>query len=167
MANGDFEAVIVGGGAAGIAAGRRLREAGVDCLIVEARARLGGRAWTVADASGFPIDLGCGWLHSADRNPWTAIAEAQGRSIDKTPPPWMRPSPPIGFSLAEQSEFFAASRGFRGRLREAAETEPDAPAAAFLGPDRRWNGLMNAVSTYVSGAELDRVSVHDLERYDD
>ena len=41
------------------------------------------------------------------------------------------------------------------------------PAAAFLEPDRRWNGLINAVSTYVSGAELDRVSVHDFERYDD
>ena len=71
MASSDTEVVIVGGGAAGIAAGRRLDDAGVDCLIVEARPRLGGRAWTISDGSAFPIDLGCGWLHSADRNPWT------------------------------------------------------------------------------------------------
>ena len=74
------------------------------------------------EPSGFPLDLGCGWLHSADRNPWTAIAQAQGRTIDKTPPPWMRPSAPIGFPLAEQEEFFDAVRAFHGRLREAAES---------------------------------------------
>ena len=92
MAGSDTAVVIVGGGAAGIAAGRRLRDAQVDCLVVEARQRLGGRAWTVGDGAGFAIDLGCGWLHSADRNPWADIAQAQGRSIDKTPPPWTRRS---------------------------------------------------------------------------
>src|SRR5450759_4481151 len=70
MANSDTEVVIVGGGAAGIAAGRRLAKAAIKCLVVEARPRLGGRAWTVTDRSGFALDLGCGWLHSADRNPW-------------------------------------------------------------------------------------------------
>ena len=71
MPGSDTEVVIVGGGAAGIAAGRRLADAGIDCLLVEARPRLGGRAWTVSDGAAFPLDLGCGWLHSADRNPWT------------------------------------------------------------------------------------------------
>jgi len=69
MANSDTEVVIVGGGAAGIAAARRLAKAAINCLVVEARARLGGRAWTITDRSGFALDLGCGWLHSADRNP--------------------------------------------------------------------------------------------------
>ena len=69
MAEHDFETVVIGGGAAGIAAARRLQKAGVKCLIVEARSRLGGRAWTIADASGHALDLGCGWLHSADRKP--------------------------------------------------------------------------------------------------
>jgi len=87
MLSGDTEVAIVGGGAAGIAAARRLRDANVDCLILEARPRLGGRAWTNHDNPASPIDLGCGWLHSADRNPWTKIAEAQGCSIDRTPPP--------------------------------------------------------------------------------
>ena len=99
MANSDTEVVIVGGGAAGIAAGRRLMDAHVDCLVVEARPRLGGRAWTMRGNSAFPIDLGCGWLHSADRNPWRDIAEAQGCLIDKTPPPWSRRPAPIGFPL--------------------------------------------------------------------
>lgn len=163
----DTEVVIVGAGAAGIAAGRRIADAGLDCLVIEARLRLGGRSWTTNDHSEFPIDLGCGWLHSADRNPWREAAELQGRLIDKTPPPWMRPSAPIGFALSEQAAFFRAQRAFYERLDSLAEENPDVAAATFLEPRGRWNALINAVSTYVSGAELDRVSARDFSRYAD
>jgi monoamine oxidase len=163
----DFAVVIVGGGAAGIAAARRLREAGVEALVLEARARLGGRAWTLADAAGPHFDLGCGWLHSADRNPWTSIAQAQGRAIDKTPPPWTRPSSQIGVPAFEGADFGQEMQRFRRRVDSLAEDERDRPAAAFLEPRGRWNNLIDAVSTYYSGAELDRVSARDLARYDD
>ena len=161
----DTEVVIIGGGAAGVAAARCIADARLDCLLVEARSRLGGRAWTIN--SGFPIDLGCGWLHSADRNPWREVAEVQGRSIDKTPPPWMRRSAPIGFPLSEQEAFLQAHREFYERLDSLCEDKPDVAAATFLEPHGRWNALINAVSTYVSGAELDRVSARDFDRYAD
>ena len=103
MANGDYEVVVVGGGAAGVAAARRLHTAGVKCLIIEARPRLGGRAWTVAGPSGSALDLGCGWLHSADRNPWAVVAQEQNRTIDKTPPPWRRRST-VGFPEGQQRD---------------------------------------------------------------
>ena len=167
MANDDTEVVIVGGGAAGIAAGRRLMDAHLDCLVVEARPRLGGRAWTMRGNSAFPIDLGCGWLHSADRNPWRDIAEAQGCSIDTTPPPWRRRSAPIGFPLWEQIGFLQALQKFDQQLHSRTEQEPDVPAATFLEPLGQWNALINAVSTYANGAELDRVSARDVGRYDD
>src|SRR5215468_8161981 len=153
MANSDVDAVVVGGGAAGIAAARRLHEASVRCLLLEARSRLGGRAWTI-NAAGHAIDLGCGWLHSADRNPWSDVARAQGRTIDKTPPPWRRASLPVGFATADQSEFFEALNGFYDRLELAAAQAPDAPAATLLNPGDRWNPLINAVSTYANGDEL-------------
>ena len=164
LASGEYEAVIVGGGAAGIGAARRLHDAGVSCLIVEARARLGGRAWT-DDASGFALDLGCGWLHSAERNPWVAIAEAQGRHIDKSPPPWSKPSLPYGFPPDEQDEFHEALGRYFAQV-DADGGEPDRAAADLLPPSGRWNALVNAVNTYVSGAELDRLSVRDLANYD-
>src|SRR5450631_4468637 len=123
MTNSETEVAIIGGGAAGIAAGRRLREASIDCLLVEARPRLGGRAWTVNDPSGFALDLGCGWLHSADRNPWTAIAQAEGYTIDKSPPPWQKPSLAAGFPLAAQAEFQKAQHDFFARLEAAAAKE--------------------------------------------
>jgi monoamine oxidase len=165
MANSDTEVVIIGGGAAGIAAGRRLAEAAIDCLLVEARPRLGGRSWTVTDASGFALDLGCGWLHSADRNPWVAIAQAQGRTIDKTAPSWTKSSLPIGFPLAEQTEFAKAQHDFFERIGIAATKEPDVAAAELLDPGCRWNYLIGAVATYISGGELARLSVRDFDNY--
>jgi hypothetical protein len=73
----DLEVVVVGAGAAGIGAAMRLAAARVSFTVLEARNRVGGRAYTSADAP-FPLDLGCGWLHSADRNPWTQIAADAG-----------------------------------------------------------------------------------------
>src|SRR5215470_15195520 len=150
MPNNDTEIVIVGGGAAGVAAGRHLHRAGIKSLIVEARSRLGGRAWTIAGPSGSALDLGCGWLHSADRNPWVAIAERQGRTVDRSRPPWGRPTLAFGFPEAEQREFFTAQHAFFARV-DAAAQEPDGPASALLDPGGRWNNLIGAVSTYISG----------------
>ena len=167
MADNDIETVIVGGGAAGIAAGRRLKNAGVKCLVVEARSRLGGRAWTITDPSGFSIDLGCGWLHSADRNPWVAVAEEQGKAIDKTPPPWRRPSLPIGFSIRDQKDFLKSQEEFFARVSERAQREPDIAAGEVLTRGGRWNNLINAIATYISGAELDRLSIRDFDNFED
>ncbi len=167
MTQSNTEVAVIGGGAAGIAAGRRLREAGIDCLLIEARPRLGGRSWTVRDASGFGLDLGCGWLHSADRNPWVPIAQAQGRTVDKTPPPWRKRTPQKGFSLAEQQDFNAAMDDFHERVDAAAAHQPDVAAASVLEPHGRWNGLINAIGTYISGAELTRVSALDFANYQD
>ncbi|HZT25703.1 MAG TPA: NAD(P)/FAD-dependent oxidoreductase [Pseudolabrys sp.] len=164
MANSDVDVVVIGGGAAGIAATRRLHEAGVRCRLIEARARLGGRAFTVF-CGGYPLDLGCGWLHSADRNPWVAIAESQGRTIDKTPPPWAeRPSLPHRFPIEEQEQFIGALNAFFDRVH-AAGNRPDRPASELLEPDCRWNGLIGAINTYISGVELPSVSTHDLNNY--
>jgi monoamine oxidase len=167
MASSDTEVVIVGAGAAGIAAARRLREVGIACLMLEARPRPGGRAWTLVDGSGLALDLGCGWLHSADRNPWSGIARQQGRSIDKTPPPWGRISFVDVFPLAEQQQFREALQAFYRRLDASAQEAPDRPAASLLEPGGRWNKTIDAVSTYVNGAELERVSRRDFARYDD
>ncbi len=167
MAERDFETVVIGGGAAGIAAARHLQQSGVKCVIIEARPRLGGRAWTIADPSGNALDLGCGWLHSADRNPWVTVAEEQRRTIDKTPPPWARSSLPNGFRDGEQREFRKAQEEFFARISERAQRDPDVPAAALLAPGCRWNNLIGAVGTYISGAELDHVSARDFDNFDD
>lgn len=167
MANSETEVVIVGGGAAGIAAGRRLAKAAINCLLVEARPRLGGRAWTMTDRSGYALDLGCGWLHSAETNPWAPIAASQRRTLDKSAPPWSKPALPLGFPLHEQEAFGQAQHAFYERLEAAARSEPDAASAASLEPGCRWNHLIDAVASYITGAELACVSARDFDNYAD
>lgn len=162
----EVDVVVIGGGAAGVAASRRLHDAGIACLLVEARDRLGGRVLTDT-RSGYPLDFGAGWLHSADANPWTEIAAAQGKTIDKTPPPWMRPSPQPGFSVEEQREFRAASNAFFERVDEAARADPNRPSSELLEPGNRWNPLIGSLSTYIAGAEPELVAAGDFERYRD
>ena len=162
----SVEVCVVGAGAAGLAAARRLRAGGADVLVLEARERIGGRAHTSA-AGGHPVDLGCGWLHSADENPWTQLAEKLGFAIDRTPPPWETPAFGDHFTRADQTAFQEAFAAFDDRVEAAAQTGADRPAADLLEPGGRWNTVLDAVSSWYSGAELDRVSVLDYAAYAD
>jgi monoamine oxidase len=164
----EIDVVVIGAGAAGVAAARRLAAAQVPALVLEARARVGGRAWTLREPSGLALDLGCGWLHSADENEWAAIAPTLGLTVDHTPPPWGgRGRRTIGFPSAAQEEFRAASERFFARIDAAAEDPVDRAASDFLEPGSPWNPLLNAVGNYISGGELDSVSARDLALYHD
>lgn len=167
MNRNSVEVAIIGGGAAGIAAARKLAAHGVDVLIVEARNRLGGRAFTIRHSSGHALDMGCGWLHSADCNPWVAIATAQGRVFDKAIPPWGRMTMTDVVPAETQRAIRQAMGELFARVSQAAATGVDRPVSDLLPTDGRWNGMLNAVMTYIAGAELDRMSTIDLDRYED
>ena len=157
---------MIGCGAAGVAAARTLRAAGVAAGVIEARSRAGGRAHTV-DAQGWPVDLGCGWLHSADRNPLVPIARDLGFDIDERAPPWRDSNRALGFAPGEHVAFREAQAAFYDRLEDAAKAGGDSAAAHWLEPGGRWNPLIDAVSTYVNGTELDRLSTRDFVNYRD
>src|ERR1700742_2517844 len=71
----DVDLIIIGAGAAGLAAARTARETGLTCHLLEASHRIGGRAYTEELAPGIPFDLGCHWMHSASLNPFVPIAD--------------------------------------------------------------------------------------------
>lgn len=160
----ETEVAVIGGGAAGIAAARRLTDAGVPCLLIEARARLGGRAYTVPH-DGHGVDLGCGWLHSAETNPFVEIADKQGRRLDRSTPAWGRPALERNFPLADQRDYQQATAAYFERVSELAEREGDVSCAAAFEPGNRWNGLIGAVVSYISGGDAARVSARDFENY--
>jgi monoamine oxidase len=163
----DSDVIVIGAGAAGLGAAARLAAAQVPVRILEARNRVGGRAWTARTPAGLPIELGCAWLHSADSNELCALALQSGLTIDKTLPPWRTQINDVGFAPAAQAEFRAALARLFARLDEAGRADRDQPADRLLDPSNRWNALLNATSTYMNGAELDQVSVRDFWRYHD
>ncbi|WP_245463777.1 MULTISPECIES: FAD-dependent oxidoreductase [unclassified Mesorhizobium] len=77
----DVDVVIIGAGSAGLAAARTLQAAGLSFTLLEAMDRIGGRAWTSDQHFGVPFDIGCAWLHAADRNPYFPEAQAAGWTL--------------------------------------------------------------------------------------
>src|SRR6202012_1354698 len=71
------------------------------------------------------------------------------------------------FPQAERDEFMLALDQFYDRAELAAQSGKDGPADRYLEPGNRWNPMIDAISTYINGCELDQVSILDLDAYED
>lgn len=121
-ASGQVDVVIVGAGAAGIAAARRITAAGRRCVIVEASDRVGGRCLTDTGTFGVPYDRGAHWLHASDINPVAKVA-AQARLDVYAAPPGQKLR--IGRRFARQGEL----EGFLAAVVRASRTIVEAGRA--------------------------------------
>jgi len=75
--------LVIGAGAAGLAAARSLKSNGCKVLVLEARDRIGGRVWTDR-RFGAAVELGAGEIHGQEGNPLTALALQWGLSTTPT-----------------------------------------------------------------------------------
>jgi len=166
---GEVDVAVIGAGAAGVGAARRLQSLRPDLSIVllEASDRVGGRARTVHPfgAGGVALDLGCGWLHGARTNPWTKITEEIGLTVDRTPAPWSdggrqleRDDPGMKAAASAVAEFFERVDAYEGA--------GDVDLSVMLPADEPWRERIYAVGAFMTGAELPKSSVIDLGRYD-
>ncbi|MGE0259227.1 MAG: flavin monoamine oxidase family protein [Alphaproteobacteria bacterium] len=163
----EVDVAVIGAGAAGIAAGRRLAEARrASFAVIEARERPGGRAWTI-EKDGFPLDLGCEWLHSADRNILAPLAEQLGFAINRRRPDWTTRLRYSGETPEAEAEWLAERDAFYWAVHRAAQGAEDVPALSVLKPGGRWNALLDAVSTWANAVELECLSCRDNDRYED
>ncbi len=59
----NYDTIVIGAGAAGLAAGRYLHDAGQSILLLEARDRIGGRIWSDNSFADFPVEYGAELIH--------------------------------------------------------------------------------------------------------
>jgi monoamine oxidase len=167
----NVDVAIIGAGAAGLGAAHALKDSGLSVIVLEARDRVGGRAHTILAAPDVVFDVGCGWLHSADENSFVPIAGQLGFELNKDLPPWRERAYGKAFPQEDRAEFIHALDEFYDRAERAAgeaeRTGRDLPASLSLEPGNRWNPMIDAISTYINGVELDRVSILDMDAYED
>lgn len=77
----DAEIVVIGAGAAGIAAARRIAGAGRKVLVLEAGDRIGGRCFTDTASFGVAVDRGGRWIYNADSQPLARLARGAGLEL--------------------------------------------------------------------------------------
>jgi polyamine oxidase len=138
--------VVVGAGIAGLTVANALAHGGVECVVVEARDRIGGRLHTV-DLAGSPVDLGGSWIHTPVGNPVRAFAQHAGVACRGA-----NPLPELaGFDCAEGRRLSAAE--VEASLSMQFEGFPAAMARllAELGPDA---SAAEGIDAFVAGAGL-------------
>lgn len=157
------EVIVIGAGAAGIAAARALTQAGVAVAVLEARGRVGGRVATAA-LRGHAVDLGAHWLHAGPINPLVRLGEARGEPLRIAA---QASHVRVGRRAGRPSEAAALGRAFAAADRAmsdgAARGGPDRPAAGALPPGLGpWGRRVELVHGLVSGRPLDAVSLQDF-----
>ncbi len=163
----SLDVAVVGAGAAGLGAGRRLKQLGLSFALFEAAHRIGGRGYTEEIAPGVAFDLGCHWLHSASLNPFVAMADAAGftyrtGTFDRTlrfAADWTD-----GTDAKDCDDFF--ERSFAA-LREAQAAGRDVAVAEAIERDSPWTGLFDYWISLNTSVDADQVSVGDLCNYRD
>src|SRR6516165_232493 len=77
----EADIVVVGAGAAGIAAARRIVAANRKVIVVEAASQIGGRCITDSSTFEVPFDRGARWMHNPDTNPIIKLARFAGLEV--------------------------------------------------------------------------------------
>ncbi len=79
FSSSDFDVIVIGAGASGLAATSELLNAGKKVVCLEASNRIGGRVFTDNKIFGEPYDLGALWLENGDYNPFKIYGEKNSK----------------------------------------------------------------------------------------
>ena len=160
----EAEIVVVGAGAAGIAAARRVMAANRRVVVLEAASVVGGRCVTDTATFDVPFDRGARWLHNADDNPVAKLARGAGMEVY---PAARGQRIRIGRRNAragEAEDFLATLVRANRAITEAVRGKPDVAAASVLPKDLGpWAGATDFVlGAQATGKDLTDLSALDL-----
>src|ERR1700738_1064643 len=162
----EADIVVIGAGAAGIAAARRIMAANRRVIVVEAAGQIGGRCLTDTATFEVPFDRGARWMHNPDTNPMIRLARNAG--LDVSPAP-LGQKIRIGRRNAragETEEFLAAPVRANRPIDDASRGKADVACASVLPKDLGdWTGTAEFVlGASFAGKDLKDISVIDKAR---
>jgi len=165
----EGEVIVVGAGAAGIAAARRIAAAGRPVRILEASSRIGGRCATDTKIFGVPFDLGAHWIHNPDVNPVLAATGPGGFDISPVPRATSLRVGPRKARDAELETFLAASLKTRRAMTDLGKPKTDFPANRLLPKDLGdWQATMEfLLGPLATGRDLKDISAFEMARAPD
>lgn len=161
----DADIVVIGAGAAGIAAARRIAAAGRKVVVIEATGQVGGRCQTDATTFSQPFDRGAWWMYNPDSHPLVKLARGVGLDIA---PATQGQKIRIGRrnARAGEAEDFLATLVRANRAIDEAARRSDIACAAVLPKDLGdWNGTTEfLLGPFGTGKDLKDLSVGDQFR---
>jgi monoamine oxidase len=163
------EVIVIGAGGAGLTAAKELMAQGVAVAVLEARDRIGGRAFTESSL-GVDWDRGCSWLHSSDVNPWVGYARANGFEIEPDSHARRVYDGARRMSESETAGLRAVVERMNRELGRAGQRGLDIPAEAAFTQEtmaNAWYPLAMDDLTAWEGVEPANFSALDSWRYDD
>jgi monoamine oxidase len=165
----EADIVVIGAGAAGIAAARRIMAANRKVIVLEASPQLGGRCVTDAATFGAPFDRGARWLHNPDSNPMTKLARGAGLDLVAAP---VGQKVRVGRRNArpgETEQFLAGLVRANRAIDEAGRGKLDTSCASALPKDLGdWAGTTAFVlGAAASGKDIAELSAMDKARGQD
>jgi len=163
----DADVVVIGAGAAGIAAARRVQAAGRKVIVLEASAQIGGRCATDSATFDVPLDLGARWLHTPESN--VLVKLARGAGIDVAPSPSQKLRIGRRNARAAETEELLATFVRATRAIDEAARRGDMSCASVLPKDLGdWSGTVDfALGAYATGKDLKDLSALDQSRAED
>jgi monoamine oxidase len=162
----DADVIIIGAGAAGIAAARQLKKLGKSYIMVDARARAGGRLYTNTSL-GQPFDGGGAYIHFAETNPWTQIAAENKIETKGGMRLWSgsiayRHGVPL--STEETMSRFRAMQSVREAYDEVDERYDMSMVRAMRNTDQLAKDASRIQAQMAAGEDPERISVSDWQR---
>jgi monoamine oxidase len=166
QAAGEVDVAIIGAGAAGIAAARRIAGTKARLVLIEASGRLGGRCFTDTATFGVPFDRGAHWIHIPDLNPVTPLAMKSGFDIYAAPP---AQRVKIGRRYAragEMEDYLTATVRANRAIGDAGRGKQDVSCAQALPKDLDdWRPIIEFVlGPFGCAKDLAEVSASDFSR---
>ncbi len=160
----DVDVAIIGAGAAGIAAARRIAAAKQKFILIEASDRVGGRCITDTGIFGVPYDLGAHWIHMPEMNPLAKLASAAKVDVYAAPRGQSLRVGPRPARDAETEAFLAAQVRSHRAIADAARGKADVPASQALPKDLgNWRASIEFVlGAYGCAKDLKDVSAVDF-----